>query len=48
MAAVYFDINTKMSHELRTFGANFYIGSNFGGLIEESQIQQYSNRHLKT
>lgn len=40
MAAVYFDINTKMSHELRTFGANFYIGSNFGGLIEESQIQQ--------
>lgn len=27
MAAVYFDINAKMSRELRTFGANFYLGS---------------------
>ncbi|EIQ01206.1 ABC-type transport system, involved in lipoprotein release, permease component [Opitutaceae bacterium TAV1] len=27
MSAVYFDINAKMSRELRTFGANFYIGS---------------------
>ncbi|AHF92352.1 ABC transporter permease [Opitutaceae bacterium TAV5] len=26
MSAVYFDINAKMSRELRTFGANFYIG----------------------
>lgn len=26
MSAVYFDINAKMSQELRTFGANFYIG----------------------
>ena len=34
MAAVYFDINTKMSQELRTFGANFYIGSANGGMIE--------------
>ena len=40
MAAVYFDINTKMSQELRTFGANFYIGSAHGGLIEEQQIRQ--------
>ena len=32
MAAVYFDINTKMSQELRTFGANFYIGAANGGL----------------
>lgn len=31
MAAVYFDINTKMSQELRTFGANFYIGAAHGG-----------------
>lgn len=40
MAAVYFDINTKMSQELRTFGANFYIGSNDSGLIKESEIKQ--------
>ncbi|XWY22315.1 ABC transporter permease [Bisgaard Taxon 45] len=40
MAAVYFDINTKMSQELRTFGANFYIGSNNSGLIQEQQLQQ--------
>ena len=40
MAAVYFDINTKMSQELRTFGANFYIGSNSRGLIQEQQLQQ--------
>ena len=26
MASVYFDINIKMSKELRTFGANFFIG----------------------
>ncbi|HDR1021525.1 TPA: FtsX-like permease family protein [Pasteurella multocida] len=40
MAAVYFDINTKMSQELRTFGANFYIGSNSSGLVQEQQLQQ--------
>lgn len=40
MAAVYFDINTKMSQELRTFGANFYIGAAHGGFIEEDQIKQ--------
>ncbi|WP_133543916.1 ABC transporter permease [Mesocricetibacter intestinalis] len=38
MAAVYFDINTKMSRELRTFGANFYIGSGTDGLIKEAQL----------
>lgn len=27
LASVYLDINIKMSRELRTFGANFYIGS---------------------
>lgn len=26
LAAVYYDINAKMSRELRTFGANFYLG----------------------
>ncbi|NBI12934.1 FtsX-like permease family protein [[Haemophilus] felis] len=40
MASVYFDINTKMSQELRTFGANFYIGSQTSGLIEEQQFEQ--------
>ncbi|WP_032092758.1 ABC transporter permease [Necropsobacter rosorum] len=40
MAAVYFDINTKMSQELRTFGANFYIGSSSSGLINEREIKQ--------
>mgnify|MGYP007063210027 FL=1 len=38
MAAVYFDINTKMSQELRTFGANFYIGSANGGMINETEL----------
>lgn len=38
MAAVYFDINTKMSKELRTFGANFYIGSADGGMINETEL----------
>lgn len=38
MAAVYLDINTKMSQELRTFGANFYIGSANGGMIEVAQL----------
>ncbi|WP_442778823.1 MULTISPECIES: ABC transporter permease [unclassified Avibacterium] len=40
MAAVYFDINTKMSQELRTFGANFYIGSNSSGLMNEKDLDQ--------
>ncbi|MFC2553421.1 MAG: ABC transporter permease [Rodentibacter sp.] len=40
MAAVYFDINTKMSQELRTFGANFYIGSTTGGMIEVNRFDE--------
>ena len=40
MAAVYFDINTKMSQELRTFGANFYIGSATGGMIEVDRFNE--------
>ena len=38
MAAVYFDINTKMSQELRTFGANFYIGSADGGRMNQAEL----------
>ncbi|KHS75056.1 ABC transporter permease [Pectobacterium brasiliense] len=36
MSAVYFDINAKMSQELRTFGANFYIGPARGNTIPQS------------
>ena len=38
MAAVYFDINTKMRQELRTFGANFYIGSADGGMMNQAEL----------
>ena len=38
MAAVYFDINTKMSQELRTFGANFYIGLSDGGMMNQAEL----------
>ena len=38
MAAVYFEINTKMSQELRTFGANFYIGSADGGMMNQAEL----------
>ncbi|WP_230389375.1 ABC transporter permease [Vibrio nitrifigilis] len=31
MAGVYFDINQKMSHELRNYGANFYVGPGTSG-----------------
>ncbi|KHN91281.1 ABC transporter permease [Pectobacterium actinidiae] len=39
MSAVYFDINAKMSQELRTFGANFYIGPARGNTILQSTFQ---------
>ncbi|AIU87925.1 ABC transporter permease [Pectobacterium odoriferum] len=39
MSAVYFDINAKMSQELRTFGANFYIGPARGNAIPQSTFQ---------
>ncbi|MFT3850353.1 MAG: ABC transporter permease [Propionivibrio sp.] len=35
MAAVYFDINAKMSRELRSFGANFYVGPGGTGRLQE-------------
>lgn len=40
IATVYFDINTKMSQELRTFGANFYIGKSDGSLLAQSQVEE--------
>ncbi|MDR1144820.1 MAG: ABC transporter permease [Verrucomicrobiales bacterium] len=41
MAAVYFDINAKMSRELRTFGANFYVGpGESGGLLDEDTFNK--------
>ena len=40
MSAVYFDINVKMSQELRTFGANFYIGPGHGSTLRQSEFQQ--------
>ncbi|MDA5479372.1 FtsX-like permease family protein [Yersinia intermedia] len=39
MSAVYFDINAKMSQELRTFGANFYIGPGHGNSFEQQRFQ---------
>ena len=40
MSAVYFDINAKMSQELRTFGANFYVGPGMGNSMQEKSYQQ--------
>ncbi|PWC24201.1 ABC transporter permease [Brenneria nigrifluens] len=40
MSAVYFDINAKMSQELRTFGANFYIGPARGNALPQPTFQQ--------
>lgn len=40
MSAVYFDINAKMSQELRTFGANFYVGPGIGNSMAEKSYQQ--------
>ncbi|GAA3885466.1 MULTISPECIES: ABC transporter permease [Gibbsiella] len=39
MSAVWFDINAKMSEELRTFGANFYIGPGHGNTLAQAQLQ---------
>lgn len=38
LSAVYFDINAKMSEELRTFGANFYIGPGHGSSISQKAL----------
>ncbi len=39
LSAVWFDINTKMSEELRTFGANFYIGPGHGSSMPQQELQ---------
>lgn len=39
LSAVWFDINTKMSEELRTFGANFYIGPGHGSGMPQQALQ---------
>ncbi len=39
MSAVFFDINSKMSEELRTFGANFYIGPDHGNSLAQKTVQ---------
>jgi putative ABC transport system permease protein len=36
--SVYYDINIKMSKELRSYGANFVLASKQGGIIDESKI----------
>lgn len=40
MSSIYFDINRKMSQELRTFGANFYIAAKQAPFLPEQQIHQ--------
>ncbi len=39
LSAVWFDINSKMSEELRTFGANFYIGPGHGSSMPQPALQ---------
>lgn len=39
LSAVWFDINAKMSEELRTFGANFYIGPGHGKSMNQTELQ---------
>lgn len=43
LSAVYFDINAKMSEELRTFGANFYIGPGHGKSMDQRELQPILN-----
>ncbi|ENG7519771.1 FtsX-like permease family protein [Vibrio harveyi] len=40
MAGVYFDINQKMSHELRNYGANFFVGPDATATLTTKQYQQ--------
>lgn len=44
LSAVWFDINTKMSEELRTFGANFYIGPSNDGSMSQQTLQSIVDR----
>lgn len=44
LSAVWFDINTKMSEELRTFGANFYVGPGHGASMAQPELQSILDR----
>lgn len=39
LASVYFDINIKMSSELRAFGSNFYVGPSQGHTLPEKDFE---------
>lgn len=43
MAGVYFDINQKMSYELRSYGANFFVGPGQSDYLKQSDYQQLLN-----
>jgi putative ABC transport system permease protein len=47
LSAVWFDINTKMSEELRTFGANFYIGPSHGSSMPQPNCRPFSIRRRR-
>ncbi|KAF7600028.1 MAG: ABC transporter permease [Candidatus Dactylopiibacterium carminicum] len=40
LVSVYFDIDIKMSRELRTFGANFYLGPAHGHTLPEADFDR--------
>lgn len=42
--SVYYDINIKMSKELRSYGANFALAAKQGGIIEETKITEALNK----
>lgn len=44
MAGVYFDINQKMSHELRNYGANFFVGPDTTATLTTTQYQQIKSQ----
>jgi len=41
MTSVYFDINIKMSKELRTFGANFFVGQGTGKTLTIDDYESF-------
>ena len=47
MAGVYFDINQKMSHELRNYGANFFVGPDATATLTTTQYQQIKSQAPK-
>ncbi|MFM2479838.1 FtsX-like permease family protein [Celerinatantimonas sp. YJH-8] len=44
MAGVYFDINQKMSYELRSYGANFFVGPGKAAYLDQHDYQQMLNQ----